>query len=241
MKFALAGAACLLAVALAQAQTDSAEPPQFEVAVIKPSPSQYPGSTFYNPTPDRFRFDNVTVKELIAYAWGVRQFQIEGASGWVNSDRYDILAKPDGPITGDNPGEMVQNLLADRMNLKVHEDTKDMSVFALVASKGGAKLRESSGRGETIAHNGYGHMMGRHLTMENLTSMLAAQVERPVIDKTGITGQFDVRLDWVPDDSPETGPSIFTAVQEQLGLKLESERAPVETVVIDHVDRPSDN
>jgi len=241
MKFALAGAAGLLLIVFAQAQTDSAEQPQFEVAVIKPSASQFRGSTFYNPTPDRFQFDNVTIKELIAYAYGVREFQIEGASGWLNSDRYDILAKPEGRITGENAGEMVQNLLAERLNLKVHEDTKEMSVFALVESKGGAKLHDSTGRGEPIAHNGYGHMTGRHLTMENLTSMLAAQVERPVIDKTGITGQFDIRLEWVPEDSTETGPSIFTAVQEQLGLKLESERAPVQIVVIDHVERPSDN
>lgn len=241
MKFPSAGAALLLTVVFAQAQSDSAEQPRFEVAVIKPSTSPFRGSTFYNPTPGRFQFDNVTVKELIAYAYGVREFQIEGASGWVSSDRYDILAKPEGRITDNNANEMVQNLLAERMNLKVHEDMKEAPVFALVAAKTGATLHESAERGEAVAHNGYGYMSGRHLSMENLTSMLATQVERPVIDRTGIMGQFDVRLEWVPEDSDASGPSIFTAVEEQLGLKLESQRAPVEIVAIDQVERPTAN
>lgn len=233
---AAAPAACLVllfASAVAAAQ--------FEVASIKPNQSGERGSTFYNPTPDRFQFNNATVKALIAYAYGVRDLQIVGASGWLATDGYDVLAKPEGEVSDERVREMVQSLLAERMNLKTHEETKEMPVYALVTVKGGAKLAKSAMPDQPTAHGGFGRFSGKHLTMDMLAFLLAGQVERPVFDKTGIEGQYDIELHWTPEDSPEPGPSIYSALQDQLGLKLESQRAPQEIVVIDHVERPSDN
>ena len=241
MAAALAACMVLLSAAAVPAQESAASPAQFEVASIKPSKEVGRGSTFYNPTPDRFQFANTTVKALIAYAYGVREVQIVGGSGWLATDGYDVLAKPEGEISDERLREMVQNLLAERMNLKIHEETKEMSVYALVTAKSGPKLAKSAMPDQPIAHGGFGRFSGRHLTMDMLASLLAGQVERPVLDKTEIEGQYDVELHWTPEDSPEPGPSIFSALQEQLGLRLESARAPQEIVVIDHVERPSEN
>jgi len=220
---------------------DPPPPAQFEVASIKPSPPGSRGTTFYDPTPDRFEFANTTIKGLIAYAYSVPAFQVVGATGWVAADGYDILAKPQGAVTDERVREMVQSILAERFNLKVHEEQKEMPVYALVVAKGGSKLQRSPRPDQPTARSGYGRFSGEHLAMENLVSLLAAEVERPVIDKTGIDGQFDVKVQWTPEESPDTGPSIFTAVQEQLGLKLEARHAPQDVVVIDHIDRPSEN
>jgi len=240
MAAAIAASLGLLFVFAASAQ-DAAAPAQFEVATIKPSREAARGSTFYNPTRDRFQFDNATVKALIAYAYVVPDTQIIGASGWVATDGYDVLAKPEGEVTDERIREMVQSLLTERLNLKVHEETREMPVYALVTAKNGAKLTRSPMPDQPTAHGGFGRMSGRHLTMENFSSLLAARVERPVIDKTGIEGQYDIDLHWTPEESPEPGPSIFSALQEQLGLRLESQRAPQDIVVIDHVERPSEN
>lgn len=238
MAAALAAWLVLLFASAVPAQESAA---QFEVATIKPSQEAGRGSTFYNPTPDRFRFDNVSVKALIAYAYNVRDLQIAGASGWVVTDSYDVLAKPEGAIGDDRAREMVQSLLAERLNLKIHEETKEMPVYALVTAKSGPKLAKSAMPDQPTAHGGFGRLSGRHVTLEMLADLLAGQVERPVIDKTGIDGQYDIDLHWTPEESPEPGPSIFSALQDQLGLRLESQKAPQEVVVIDHVERPSEN
>jgi uncharacterized protein (TIGR03435 family) len=230
-----------LLLASAVPAQDAAARAQFEVASIKPSREAARGSTFYNPTRDRFQFDNVTVKALIAYAYAVPDTQIVGASGWVATGGYDVLAKPEGDVTDERIRGMVQSLLAERLSLKVHQETKEMPVYALVTAKGGAKLTKSPMPDQPTAHGGFGRMSGRHLTVDNLSSLLAARVERPVIDKTGIEGQYDIDLHWTPEESPEPGPSIFSALQEQLGLRLESQRAAQDIVVIDHVERPSEN
>lgn len=229
------------AVAITLFAQEQAPPARFEVASIKPSPPGQRGTTFYDPTPNRFEFDNTTIRNLIAYAYAVPALQITGASGWLATDPYDILAKPEGAVSDERVREMVQNMLAERLNLKVHEEQKEMPVFALVVARGGSRLEKSATTDQPIARVGYGHLSGQHLTMENLTNMLAGQVERPVIDNTGLDGQYDFRLQWTPEESPDNGPSIFSAIQEQLGLKLESQRAPQDIVVIDHVERPSAN
>jgi uncharacterized protein (TIGR03435 family) len=224
---------------LERAQTG--ETPQFEVVSIKKSAPGARGPTFYNPTPARFALSGITAKSLIAYAYDVREFQVSGGPSWLDSDEYDIVAKPQGDISSERILAMTRNLLADRFRLNLHRESKELPVLALVIAKGGAKLHPSVAGGLDV-RGGKGHFTARKITMPILAAQLAGRVfDRPVLDRTGIAGEFDIDLDWALDENPDTGPSIFTALREQLGLRLESARGPVEMLVIDHAERPSEN
>jgi uncharacterized protein (TIGR03435 family) len=135
---------------------------------------------------------------------------------------------------------MVQALLVERFNMKLHEETRMLPAYDLVVAKGGSKLEISKANGKSIGAG------GTHLTVQGLTMPLIAQelslvVGRVVVDKTGLTDRYDLKLVWAADDAPDSGPSLFTAIQEQLGLKLESAEEPVPVLVIDRVDMPSAN
>jgi uncharacterized protein (TIGR03435 family) len=240
----LFGAAIVSLIGTAQvpleAQTNAAAP-QFEVASIKPSPPGSRGPTIYNPTLVRFAIDSITPKGLIAYAYDVRDFQILGGPRWLASDQYDIVAKPECDARGERILAMVRSLLAERFRLVLHRESKEMPVFGLVIAKGGPNLRPSVGRGPEV-RGGRGRLVARNVTMGILAAQLADRVlGRPVLDRTGIAGEFDVDLEWTPDESTDIGPSIFTALQEQLGVKLEAQKGVVDVLVIDHVERPSAN
>ena len=226
-----------------EAQTGATPAAQFEVASIKPSTAPGTrGPTIYNPTHERFAIDRITTKDLIAYAYDVRDFQITGGPGWVGSEEYDVVAKPQGEASGERILAMARSLLAERFNLRLHHESKEMPVFALVVAKGGPRLHPTVGTGGPEVRGGRGRLIARKVTTGMIGSQLAGRVlGRAVIDRTGIAGEFDINLEWTPDESPDLGPSIFTALQEQLGLKLEPTRAPVEVLVIDHVERPSAN
>ena len=256
--------------------------PAFEVASIKPDKSGT-GMTTLRTTPVGFSASNISLKALIQQAYGVEENQILGAPSWLGSERYDIEAKVASSDTDAlhdlNPDQrriMLQPLLADRFQLKVHTELKDLPVLALVVAKGGPKLHEAK-PGDTYPNGlkgfdgpgGPGMMLMRpgQLTAQGVdlwfvAKQLSQQLGRTVQDKTGLTGKYDFTLQWKPDRDPspmpgappagEQGPgatlstdsseaSIFTAVQEQLGLKLESRKAPVEVLVIDHVEAPSEN
>ena len=130
--------------------------PQFEVASIKPSAPGASGPTFYNPTRGRFAVSSITAKALIAYAYDVREFQISGGPGWIGSDEYDIVAKPDGDVRGDRVLAMARALLAERFHLSLHRESKEMPVVALVVAKGGPKLLPSTGSGYPEVEGGAG-------------------------------------------------------------------------------------
>jgi uncharacterized protein (TIGR03435 family) len=215
--------------------------PHFEVASIKPSAEVDAGTTVYNPTRERFAADNITTRTLIALAWDLRVFQVSGGPGWLDSQRYDVVARPEGDPTDARIRRMVRTLLAERFQLQVHQASKEMPVFTLEIAKGGSKIREASpGEGPEIrGHNG--HLTAKRVTAEMLARILANELERPVVNRTGIEGAFDVDLEWTPEQNTDPGPSIFTAIQERLGLKLESQRAPVDVLIVDRVDRPSAN
>jgi len=214
---------------------------QFEVASIKPSAPGTRGPTIYNPTRERFALDGITLNSLIAYAYDVRDFQVSGGPSWLGSDQYNIVAKPQGDVSNQNILEMARNLLAERFNLKLHRESKELSVLALTVAKGGPRLQSSEGTGPEI-RGGKGRLILRNVTIGMFAAQLAGRVlGRPVLDRTGITGEFDITLEWAPDESPNLGPSIFTAIQEKLGLKLESQKGTVEVLVIDHVERPTPN
>jgi uncharacterized protein (TIGR03435 family) len=224
--------------------------PGFEVASIKPfDRTGMPGHGSTNISGPRVSMANYTLSGLIQYAYDIRSYQLSGGPNWMATDAYSITAKAEGDTQQDvaEVRKMVQRLLAERFGLKVHPETKEVKVYLLVPAKTGPTLTASIAKRATMQMGG-GRMVGVKFTVTQLAALLASAVNRPVLDKTGLTGEYDFTL-----ESPDinmgrtepvdeiTGPSIFTAIQEQLGLKLEPSRGPVETLVIDHAEKPAGN
>jgi uncharacterized protein (TIGR03435 family) len=214
----------------------------FDAASIKPADPEHIGLQIYSPNPGSFRAMAADVKHLIAFAYSVRDGQVSGGPEWSDSDLFDIEAKAPGPATTDQLRVMVRALLADRLHLKVHRESKVQSVFDLVVGKKGPKLTLVQAQGLGIGL-GKTQLNGRGANMSGLASVLSSRVGRQVTDKTGLTGFYNFTLTWAPDDATgtENGPSIFNALEEQLGLKLEPAKGLVEMLVIDTVERPSAN
>lgn len=196
-----------------------------------------------------FRAHNLTAKRLISLAYTIDMSQVLGGPKWLDSDRYDINAKIPAEFaqqTGTRLPEMIESLLADRFQLSVHREPREVSGFALVTVKKGPKMSpakpEETGPG---MHSNGRHLTATGVTMEALARRLAREAGGPVIDRTGLAGRFDFELDWTPErlaaavDTPADGPpSIFTALQDQLGLKLESSKVPVSAVIVDRAEKP---
>jgi len=262
------------------AQTALADP-KFEVASIKPAA----------PATEQFMFGvrprpgggisaiNVTLKLLIGNAYGLQDFQISGGPGWIEAVRYNIEAKPNSPAGPNESKEMLKNLLADRFQLILHRETKELPVYALVLARKDGKLGPGmveSKEGGCVARDpskplgppgagqppfcgnvlaGTSQLTATAAAPGDIAPMLSMAVGRKVIDNTGLTGKYDITLKYTPDGSqfakmpPQveaapadaSRPSLFTALQEQLGLKLEVRKAPVEIFVIDRAEKPSEN
>jgi uncharacterized protein (TIGR03435 family) len=235
--------------------------PEFEVATVKPSKPDTPGKMF-GIRGRHFSTLNTTLDDLITFAYGVHVKQIVDGPAWFGSDKYDLDGQPDGQ---GQPNEkqwktMVQKLLADRFKLTFHRDKKELSAYVLVVGKNGPKLTKSQGEPNGLPglmFRGPGIFNASNATMMNFAGILqAAVLDRPVVDQTGLQGKYDFPVKWTPDesqfasfgqkipppsDNADAPPGLFTAIQEQLGLKLESTKAPVEVLVIDHVEKPSEN
>jgi bla regulator protein blaR1 len=257
-----------------QAGNTTTQLPLFEVASIKPNKSGEPNVRLMF-TPNGFSATNAPLGEVIRLAYQVQEFQMSGGPPWINSERYDIEAKVDSSaaeelkqLDQDQRRFMLRPLLEDRFQLKVHQETKELPIYALVVGKNGPKLHEAKpddtypdgikgpdGVGHAgLMRMGPGGITAQGLSMATIARLLSQQLGRTIVDKTGLTGNYDVNLKWTPDNgpasmmgpdgkpTPETsGPSVFTAIQEQLGLKLESQKGPVEVLVIDRVERLSEN
>ena len=228
----------------------AAQPLQrFEVAVIHPHTAPADSGASFELFPGgRIKIVNEPVKLLIRTAFHVPNPQIAGDPSWVETDPYDIEAKtgrPEKP-TPDQLGPMLQNLLAERFRFQFHRETRELSVLALVVTKGGPKMKpkqedETPGM-NTHAGHGVSQLIATGSTMDLFAAYVGNRLGRIVIDKTGLTGSYDFTLEWAPEqgsDSP--APSLVTALQEQLGLRLESRKSPMEVLVIDRIERPSDN
>ncbi len=239
---------------------------EFEAASIKPSAPAPMGEMrigIQMLPGGRISMSGVTVKILIQRSYGVRDFQIIGGPAWMGSERYDITAKPEGAATPDQVKLMTQALLADRFKLQFHRETKELPTYALVVGKGGQKFHESEvvpegsdkPRGTRISV-GRGQFELNGAAMAALANQLGQVLGRSVIDKTELTGNYDFKLEWTLDESQgairpaggeapppsdNSGVSIFTAVQDQLGLKLEATKGPVEILVIDRAEKASEN
>jgi uncharacterized protein (TIGR03435 family) len=241
--------AWLASVTLAQAQ-----PTTFEVATVKPSKSI--GGINNRHDPVLATWTNMPLAIVIESGYRIQGDQLIGGPDWINSDRWDIVAKTDPPATWEQQNKMLQPLLADRFKLTVHWETRQLPQYELTVAKGGLKVHVHSVNGNPNARPA-GTRIGRGLIdaygipAAQFASWLRGELGRPVIDNTGLTGNYDFKLQRVPDESqpnsggvappPEsTGPSIFAAIQD-LGLKLKPIRGPLKVLVIDHVEKPSEN
>ncbi len=237
--------------------------PSFEVATIKPSKADQQGK-FFRLGGRRFTTTNATLDDLISYAYKIHANQIVGAPGWAGTEKYDIKAEPDGDGAPNDQQwkDMMQKLLAERFALTFHRDKKELSVYLLSVARSGPKLTKSAA--DPNGHFGWsfrgrigGDLSFTNANMADFANLMQRNVlDRPVVDQTGLTGKFDFNLDFTPDESqfegmgakvsPQTDsanapPNLYTAVQEQLGLKLEATKAPAEVLIIDHVEKPSEN
>jgi uncharacterized protein (TIGR03435 family) len=237
-----------------QKASASTPAPTFDVVSIRPSDPKNMNSAV-KPDPNNFTMIGSPLKFVIEYAYDLNDFQLEGAPAWTSSARFDIIGKVSEGETTSQPAPpldlearlklvraRLQSLLADRFQLSVHRGKMDMPVYGLVVAKGGPKLEAST------TNTGYttrpGQFACSHLSMDDLASLLSGVTGRMVLDQTNLTGSYKFTLKWTPDESSNPNPDlpgIFTAIQEQLGLKLIPTKGPVEMLTIDHIEKPSEN
>ena len=261
----------LLCAASVLVAATAASPPAFELASIRPQPWTNEGGVFVYVRGNTLYGEHADLYSLVDFAYGLRpdDLQLSGGPAWAkrgvlsnvsgeDSMLYQVIAKaPEGPTPSIAQfREMLQTLLADRFQLRVHHAMKDLPVFRLVIAKDGAKLTESAaGAKDSLAMNDFGGKAFRiaavHVPLSSLVEELAYATGRPVVDQTGLAGLYDFEIAWSPKFANEDVgansnvdsqmPSVFTAVEQRLGLKLEPGTAPYDTVVIDHAERPTAN
>jgi uncharacterized protein (TIGR03435 family) len=226
--------------------------PTFEAATIKPSRPDERGP-FFGIQGRHFSVIHTSLNDLVDFAYGLQLRQIAGAPDWFTSERYDISAvsSGEGAPSTKQWKSMAGKLMADRFQFKFHYEKREQSVYALTVAKSGPKLKNSQGDPNGQPGLGFGPPGNFGATNASMTDVAEAlahgALDRPVVDQTGLTGKFDLRLTWTPDDKPaatesaDAPPDLFTAIQQELGLKLESTKAPVNVLVIDHIERPSED
>lgn len=249
-------AACAATLAILPTSLCLAQlPPSFETASIKRSQTQESASR-YNTAPGKLSMQNQTLKDCIRTAYGVKVAQVSGGAKWAESERFDIEAKAKGAAGDRELMLMLQTLLKEQFKLDLRRETKMVPGYALALAKGGLKIKEvEPGPGHINTRRG--NITGERVSMANLTTALSELLSVPVLDETGVFGVFTFGLDWTPDlsrprpglseedpapsalpESPE-GPSLFAALQERLGLKLEGRKAPLEVLVIERAQKPA--
>lgn len=240
----------LIYILLAASLPATAQHPAFSVATIKPSMPDAPTMTQIRGK--RFATTGTTFFDLFQYAYSVHSSQVIGGPEWLQTAKFDVLADPDGEArpSSDQMKELVQQLLTERFHVVMRRETRELPVYALVKTSAVPKLALSTAadpNGIPVgAGSGRGDIGMRNGTITNFASFLqrfaGPAIDRPVVDQTGVSGRFDVDFHFTPDNvsSPETAsaPGIFTAIQEQLGLKLKSTKAPINVYVIDSATRP---
>jgi len=234
--------------------------PQFEVATIKPSDPANCCARTWSRQGRRFSTYNTYLKWLILWAYGIQDKQVVGGPAWMDVDRFDVNGEIEGTKVPMDPEWRVamQKLLADRFQLQFHHETREMSAYALTIAKGGPKLTKSDPEKDREPSLGFSGGVGQTMVgygfdvtlRQYFGDMQRLVLDRPVVDRTGLTGTFNIHIRFTREDSGSLGmmqlpdnaaPNIFTALSEQLGLKLEGVKAPVDVLVIDHVEKPSAN
>ena len=230
--------------------------PAFEVASIKPDDPTIPtaGRTQFYPS-GRFTAPRITLKALIQLSYAVDDFHISGGPNWLKTALFNLEAKASSPASEEQMKAMIRTVLADRFKLKVHRETQEVSVYALVVEKAGPKIQPLKDASGPSSKNGFGVGTGtltaNRVSLASLALVLSRLLGRPVFDRTGLRGTYDFKLEH--DQSsvkeamvglgnvPSEGASIFTAVRETLGLRLNPEKNPMDILIIDSAERPSDN
>jgi uncharacterized protein (TIGR03435 family) len=261
-------------------QTPSSKKPSFEVVSVKPADSSDNRAAFQIAPGGGLNASGVTLRQLIQQVYEVHDYRISGGPTWVGSAKYNISAKTAdgaGNLTLDDVMPMLQAVLEDRFQLKVHRERKELPAYALVVAKNGPKVKESDSSTVARSKMGFGEITDQNTSMGTLSSQLTEQLGRFVFDRTGLQGAYDFHMQWASDLSqtdtkqvvkgsvrklkdldgfprpqpgagPEAppplggnGPSIFTALQDQLGLRLEATKGPVQVLIIDHAEKPDAN
>jgi uncharacterized protein (TIGR03435 family) len=250
----------LVAVALTVPLCAQSAAPAYDVVSIKPNKSGSGMMRTMNAA-DGFSGENVSLKMLMQGAYDLKtDDQLVGLPGWGESANFDVQAKMDADTVAElkklsedgmvaERRAMMQTLLVERFHLKLHHETRDLPMYALTVAKSGFKLKEAVPDGSPDSKRRPGTMtVGRGtysavaIPMSNLALILGYQVHRLVVDRTGLSGQYDVALKWSPEDganSATDSPSLFVALEEQLGLKLDSTKGPVDVIVVDHAEMPA--
>lgn len=230
-------------------------PGQFEVASIKPSRGATAESNLDSRPNGRLTATNITVRELLRVAFAVKDYQIAGAPAWVDREGFDIAAKTAAPAAPGELQSLLRQLLADRFQLAAHRETRQLPVYLLAVAKSGSKLTAHNDGAGSGTRKACGHLAGTRLTLDTIATVLSRQFDREVLNRANLPGKYDFRLDWTPDSGPcpapadglaappsqSDGTSIFTAIQEQLGLRLEPSKGPVDILIVDRIQRPSPN
>jgi uncharacterized protein (TIGR03435 family) len=234
-------------VALIVLLTAGQKSPTFEVAVMKHNDTFGPVGDMprnFDTSPGRFRMEDMPLRYILEWAYDLKDYEVAGPQWIVADDRFDILAKASGPATDDEMRPMVQNLLIDRLQMKIHRETRSLPVYVLLPGKGPAKLNEpTEGEKQGISPEGTKTVFHR-FPISRLVFLLTRRMDRPVIDLTELKGVYTYSLDLNglgfngnPPADPTAGPSIYTAVADDLNLKLEARRHPVEVLVVDHAEK----
>jgi len=240
--------AVLAAMALAALHVEAlpAQPAEFEVASVKPNTSG-DGRSGTSTSKGQTRMENVTLRSCIERAFDVRDYSLSGPP-WLDSERFDIVAKIPAGAPRTQLGTMLQALLKDRFHLAFHWAPKEIAGYALVTAAKGAKIRPVESTGESSTERDDGKIQARQTSMEGFAGLLEKALNLPVRDLTGMPGVFDITLEWTPGEAPAEpsgdvpAPSLFTALQDQLGLRLKARKVSVRTLVVDHIERvPSAN
>jgi uncharacterized protein (TIGR03435 family) len=246
-----------------EAKMDANANPGFEVATIKPSPPNRPGKGF-GFQGGHLLTRNTNLDDLIGFAYGLHIKQIVDAPAWFGADLYDIEGKPDveGRPNQKQMQMMVQKLLADRFQLKFHHDKRELSVYVISVGSGSLKIAKSASApndNSAFFFRGLGDLTVRNQSMTDFASWMQTVLDKPVVDQTELQGKYDFQLKWTPDESqfatfrgtgitvptptddPKAPPNLYTAMQEQLGLKMGPAKTATDVIVIDHVEKPSEN
>jgi uncharacterized protein (TIGR03435 family) len=246
--------AVLIALSLiARAQQQAA----FEVASVKPSNPKSQVVTMDASPSGRFSATKTTVRALIRFAYRVPDVQISGGPSWINTENYDVIATAGVASSVSQMQVMMQSLLAERFKLALDRETKSVRAYVLVPAKSGPKLRESTSAEGSIrgarGQAGGTRLIAKGVSIAQFSAGLSPLLGYPVLDKTGLVGNYDFEIEWTPSQPPPTRPgddgpppdvsgtSIFSALQEQLGLRIEARKEPVDILVVQHAEKPTQN
>jgi uncharacterized protein (TIGR03435 family) len=242
------GVRTIALIGLPVLQSMAQPPTKFDVISIKPVNSTRNGSPT-NIEHGSLMASNISIRRLIELAFNVRDYQIMSAPGWIDGKRYDIVAKADSArdMTENEMRPLIQNLLKDRFRFRYLRDTRDLSGYSLVVANGGPKLKASDGDSAsrtniTSYNSGKVSVEASKMSLANLALALDRLLKEPVMDNSGLSGDYDFKLEYDSGlDVEPTAASLFTALQEQLGVRLQARKVPVEMIVIENVEGPSGN